>query len=85
MATGPGSRGQRAVKEDVLGGQRRPASAVGCRRDGVSGIWSRAVSEPAPQWEGEEAAGSGSGGRDTWAQEPLQVGEPAKLPSSPRR
>lgn len=74
-ATGPGSRGQRAVKEDILGGQRRLAGAVGCRRDGVSGIRSRAVGEPAPRWEGEEAAGSGSEGRDAWAQEPLQLGQ----------
>lgn len=76
MTTGLGSRGS--------WGSRRPACGAGCCRNSVSGIWSRAVGEPAPPWEGDKAAGSGLGGRDAWAREPLQVGRALQVSIIPQ-
>lgn len=50
----------------------------------MSGIWSRAVGEPALPWEGDKAAGSGLGGRDAWAREPLQVGRALQVSIIPQ-
>ena len=76
MATGPGSK-ERAVKEDVLGGQRW-----------LAGAWGAAGLEQSCRPAGS-AVRRRRGGRSrrerAWAQEPLQVGGPAQLPSSPRR